>query len=87
MPLSHLTLTTVTHYFPHLVCLLCQTPAYVTDLLHPYSSARSLRSNMLNLLSVPCPRLKTHGDRAFEAVARKLWNDLPAPLRSADSVD
>ena len=47
----------------------------------------SLGSNMLNLLSVPHTRLKTRGDRAFEVVAPKLWNALPAPLWSGDSVN
>ena len=64
-----------------------QAPAYVAELLQPYLSACSLRSNMLNLLSVPHTRLKTPCDRAFESVAPKLWNSLPLPLRSAVSVD
>ncbi|KAJ4945126.1 hypothetical protein JOQ06_013663 [Pogonophryne albipinna] len=42
---------------------------------------------MHNLLSVPRTHLQTRGDRAFEAVAPKLRNALPAQLRSADSVD
>ena len=40
-----------------------------------------------NLLCVPRTHLKTRGDRAFEAVAPKLWDALPAHLQSADSVD
>lgn len=62
-----------------------QAPAYIADLLHPYTSARSLRTNMQNLLSVPHTRFKTRGDRALEAAAPKLCNALPAPLTSADS--
>ncbi len=54
-----------------------QASTYVAELLHPYSSTCSHRSNMLNLLSVPCTRLKTCGDQAFEAVAPKLWNAYP----------
>lgn len=34
----------------------------------------------------PRTRLKTRGDRPFEAVASKLWNARPTPLRFADSV-
>ena len=64
-----------------------QAPVYVAYLLHPYSSALSLRSNMLNLLSVPGIRLKICGDQPFEAIAPKLWNALPTSLQSADSVD
>lgn len=43
-----------------------QAPAYVTELLQPYSSARSPESNMLKLLSVSCTCLNTHGDRAVK---------------------
>ncbi len=63
-----------------------QAPACVAELLYPYSSTRSLRSNMLNLLSVSRTRLKTRCDWAFEAVAPKLWNALPTPWQSADSI-
>ena len=42
-----------------------QAPAYVAELLQPYLSACSLRSNMLNLLSVPRTWLKTRSDQAF----------------------
>ena len=64
-----------------------RAPAHVAHLLHPHSSARSLGSNKLHLLSVPHTHLKTRGDRAFKAIASKLWNALPTPLRLADSVD
>ena len=46
-----------------------QALVYVADLLQPYLSARSLRSNKLNILSDPHTRLKTRGDRAFEVTA------------------
>ena len=39
-----------------------ETPAYVADLIHPYTSARPLRSNMLSLLSVPRTHLNTCAD-------------------------
>jgi len=57
----------------------------VAELLCPYSTARNLRSNLRNLLSVPYTHLKTRCDRAFESVAPKLWNALPPPIRFADS--
>ena len=64
-----------------------QAPAYISDLLHPYITSRSLRSSDQGLLVVPRARLKTKGDRAFEVVAPTLWNALPIDIRSAVSVD
>ena len=61
-------------------------PAYVMDLRHPSSSACSLRTKNLKLITVPCSRIWTHGDRAFEVVAPRLWNSLPMPLKSAESL-
>lgn len=68
-------------------CLQQQAPIYLLELLHPLSSTRSLRSTGQNLLTVPRTRLKTRGDRAFVALAPRLWNDLPAELRLAPSLD
>ncbi|KAF7651874.1 hypothetical protein LDENG_00103930 [Lucifuga dentata] len=56
----------------------------LSDLIKPDSASRSLRSSGQRLLVVPRTRLKTRGDHAFQAVAPKLWNALPA-VRSADS--
>uniref|UniRef100_A0A8C6TLJ0 Reverse transcriptase domain-containing protein n=1 Tax=Neogobius melanostomus TaxID=47308 RepID=A0A8C6TLJ0_9GOBI len=64
-----------------------QAPKYVSDLLCPYSSGRTLRSSGQNLLTVPRTHFKTRGDLSFEAVAPKLWNDLPLWLRVTDTVD
>ena len=50
----------------------------MAELLHTYSTARHLGSNLSNLLSVPCTELKAHGNRAFEAIA------LPARFWFAD---
>ncbi|KAF7654344.1 hypothetical protein LDENG_00070940 [Lucifuga dentata] len=49
------------------------------------SASRSLKSSGQKLLVVPCTCLKTCGDRAFQAVAPKLWNTLPSSVRSLDS--
>ena len=38
-------------------------------------------------LAVTRSRLKTYGDRAFSAVAPRLWNQLPPELRGVTSVD
>ena len=64
-----------------------QAPAYISDLLHSYTTNRPLRSSNQGLLVVPRTRLKTRGDRSFEAVAPNLWNALPIALRSAVSVE
>ena len=64
-----------------------QAPSYISDLLTPYSTARSLRSSNLGLLAVPRPKLKSRGDRAFAVAAPRLWNSLPLSVRSAPSID
>ena len=64
-----------------------QAPSYLSDLIQPYTPARALRSVEQKLLMVPRTRLRTRGDRSFQAVAPKLWNDLPISLRSIESVD
>ena len=64
-----------------------QAPAYINDLIHPHSTTRALRSSEQGLLRVPRTRLKTKGDRAFEAVAPRLWNYLPQKLRASASVE
>ena len=51
-------------------------------------SRRRLRYNDRILLSHPnFKTLTTLGDRAFVALAPKLWNDLPLEIRKAKSVD
>ncbi len=57
-------------------------PSYLCDLLKPYSPCRSLRSSNQNLLQEPSYRLKTYGARSFECAAPRLWNNLPANIRS-----
>ncbi|KAF7652583.1 hypothetical protein LDENG_00094660 [Lucifuga dentata] len=51
-----------------------------SDLLQSCTSRRSLRSSGQRLLEVPCTRLRTRGDCAFQVVAPKLWNELPSSL-------
>ena len=64
-----------------------QAPEYISVLIQPYSSVRTLRSSGQNLLMVPRSCFKTRGDRSLEAVAPRLWNELPLSLRSLDSVE
>ncbi|KAK0155946.1 hypothetical protein N1851_001518 [Merluccius polli] len=54
-------------------------PEYITDML-TLSAGDAL-------LNVPRSRLKTIGDRAFSTRAPRLWNDLPAEIRLAESVN
>ncbi|XP_032387662.1 uncharacterized protein LOC116699262 [Etheostoma spectabile] len=61
-------------------------PQYLTDLLHPYTQSRSLRSSDKDLLAVPNSRLRTFGDRAFCVSAPSLWDKLPLAIRSASSI-
>lgn len=67
-------------------CLNGLAPAYLSDLLVPYSPSRTLRSSDSNLLSVPKSRTKSYGDRAFKNCAPKLWNNLPRQIRLSVTV-
>ena len=61
-------------------------PPYLSELLHPYAPARSLRSADQLLLEVPRAKRKLRGDRAFSVAAPTLWNDLPLHTRQAPSL-
>ncbi len=61
-------------------------PSYLSDLLYPYNPTRILRSGDQRRLSVPRSRLKYRGDRAFAVAGPRLWNSLPAYIRSAQSL-
>ncbi|KAF7640974.1 hypothetical protein LDENG_00002140, partial [Lucifuga dentata] len=61
-------------------------PPYLSELLHPYTPSRSLRSSSAVLLSVPSFRLSTMGARAFSCSAPRLWNSLPLHIRQLDSI-
>ncbi len=61
-------------------------PEYLKGLIIPYTPARSLRSSSCNLLTPIKTKLSTYGDRAFSAVAPRLWNDLPMYIKSAESL-
>ncbi|KAF7649804.1 hypothetical protein LDENG_00135920, partial [Lucifuga dentata] len=50
-------------------------PPYLSDLLCPHTSSRSLRSTNQMLLAVPRSRFKLKGDHAF-AVAAPKWNGI-----------
>lgn len=61
-------------------------PKYISDLLHPYSPTRALRSSDQLLLTVPRCRYKSKGDHAFSVRGPKLWNSLPLYVRSSSSL-
>lgn len=61
-------------------------PSYLSDLLHPYTSNRELRSGNKSLLRIPRTRLKKRGNRAFEVVGPTLWNNLPIHLKMASTL-
>ncbi|XP_034017384.1 uncharacterized protein LOC117502434 [Thalassophryne amazonica] len=67
-------------------CLHGAAPTYLTELLTPQTSTRT-RSGQQHRLLPPRTRLKTMGDRAFEAAAPCLWNALPDHLRAPQTVD
>ena len=62
-------------------------PQYLSNLLHPYTQPRNLRSSGTGQLSIPHTRMQTFGDRAFSVTAPTLWNSLPIELRNAPSLD
>ena len=62
------------------------SPTYLSDLLHRYVPARTLRSSNQSLLQLPHTS-KTFGQRSFSYAAPSLWNNLPLPIRNADNVN
>ena len=60
-------------------------PAYIDDLLVPYEPPRKLRSYNANLLIEPIAN-HSWGDRSFSRAAPRLWNKLPAQVKSSVSL-
>ena len=61
-------------------------PAYLSDLIIPYTPARSLRSADSNLITTNLYRLERCGRRRFSVVGPFLWIKLPASVKSANSL-
>jgi len=59
------------------------TPPYLSELLHPYTPNRHLRSADQLLLNVPRTKSKLRGGRCFSVAAPTLWNNLPLHIRQA----
>ena len=64
-------------------------PAYISNLLViKRKSSYNIRSNSSILLEPPRGKmLATLGERAFQAAAPHLWNELPLQLRTVGSVE
>ena len=56
-------------------------PSYPSEMLQPYKSTRTLRSNELQLLHVPRAPCG-YGDRSFTVAAPRLWNSIPLVIKS-----
>ena len=61
-------------------------PPYICDLVKVYLPKKDLRSQNEYRLDPPKTRLKTYGDRGFEAAAAKEWNKLPLDIKFAPSL-
>ena len=66
-------------------CLHGKAPAYLADIIRPYTPSRTLRSGNQHLLAVP-PTKRKYGDRAFAVCGPRLWNDLPLHIRKCQTV-
>ena len=61
-------------------------PKYLSELIQAYTTTRSLRSANQNFLSVKKAKTKFFGDRSFSISAPRLWNSLPASIRSIHNI-
>ena len=65
-------------------CLNGLAPQYLCDLLT--LSSRLHRYSNVNLLIVPSFRTETYGRKRFDVAAALYWNELPAEVRSCDTL-
>ena len=72
-------------------CLHNKRPQYLAELLIPADIPRTLRSTTVNdsCVVVKEPRVKrnTFAARAFDVYGPKIWNSLPASLRTVQSLN
>ena len=74
----------------HMLCIAYQAlsstqPAYVNSMLTTARNARQLRSTSSNPLYIPRAKMKA-GTRAFSVAAPKVWNSLPASVKSEGNI-
>lgn len=63
------------------------SPLYLSELIHPYIPARTLRSSNLSLLTIPDNINSIHfGHRSFYHASATLWNSVPLHIRQAESI-
>ena len=67
-------------------CLHHQCPEYLSKLVMPQTSSRSLRSTSDTRIKVRIFKTKTYGGRTFAAAANE-WNKLPRHLRNTDKLE
>ncbi len=92
-PMLHLSLSPCTSYRLQLAsssrhwCLHIEQPqAYFNSLLRIYIPSRSLRSASERRLVVPSQRGSKSLSRTFSFTVPGWWNDLPTPIRNANSL-
>ena len=61
-------------------------PVYLSSLVTPYISIRTLRSTDQDILTIPRYGLERYGRRAFSVAGPTPWNALPPAVRQANSV-
>jgi len=61
-------------------------PLYLQELICPYRSTRSLRSESKNLFYVPACRTTIYDNSLFTIETAILWNDLPQEVRDAENL-
>ena len=68
-------------------CAYGTSPVYLQDLISKYNSGRQgLRSNRDHTRLAIAKTKRAFGDKSFAAFGPKLWNNLPADLSEAPSV-
>jgi len=60
-------------------------PAYLRELVSPYTPSRQVRSSDQSLLTIPCTNL-TIGQRAFSCSSPAIWNSIPLSVRNAPTI-
>ena len=68
-------------------CLNNNAPAYIKDLIIPYTPARMLRTSSSNLLSTPRVSSKKYGERAFTLSGPQMWNSLTENIKSKKGLE
>ena len=63
-----------------------KAPAFISDLVTLHNPSRALRSSADVRLYVGKWSTKYYGERSFSVAAAKLWNGLPAGIRTASSI-